>query len=118
YNEQNQLQYAGHAGSGFTKKALGEVHRLLKKREQRYSPFAGGPIDTNSKPHWVKPEIVAEIRFKEWTADHKLRQGIFLGLREDKRPEDIHGEPSAAPATELQDQIRSLPSREAELLVG
>jgi bifunctional non-homologous end joining protein LigD len=117
YDEHNKLQYAGHAGSGFTRKTLSEVHRLLKKREQTRSPFIG-KVETNSAPHWVKPEIVAEIRFKEWTADRKLRQGIFLGVRDDKRPQDIHGEAAQAPATELEQQIKALPNRSAELFVG
>jgi bifunctional non-homologous end joining protein LigD len=117
YDDKNKLQYAGHAGSGFTRKTLGEVHKLLKKREQKHSPFAG-KIETNSPPHWVKPEIVAEIRFKEWTNDRKLRQGIFLGVRDDKRPQDIHAEPAAAPSTVLEEQIKALPNRSAELFVG
>jgi bifunctional non-homologous end joining protein LigD len=117
YDDMNKLQYAGHAGSGFTRKTLGEVHKALKKREQTRSPFAG-PIETNSPPHWVKPELVAEIRFKEWTVDRKLRQGIFLGLRDDKRPQDIHGVPTTAESTELEEQIKAQPDRSAELFIG
>jgi bifunctional non-homologous end joining protein LigD len=117
YDENKKLQYAGHAGSGFTRKTLGEVHKALKKREQARSPFAAS-IETNSPPHWVKPELVAEIRFKEWTADRKLRQGIFLGLRDDKRPQDIHGVPATAESTELEEQIKALSGRSAELFIG
>jgi bifunctional non-homologous end joining protein LigD len=117
YDADKKLQYAGHAGSGFTRKTLAEVHRVLKKLEQSRSPFTG-KVETNSPAHWVKPEVIAEIRFKEWTADRKLRQGIFLGIRDDKRPEDIHGEPAEAPNTELEQEIQSLSKRSSELLVG
>ncbi|HYX39582.1 MAG TPA: hypothetical protein VE954_41315 [Oligoflexus sp.] len=114
YDEHQKLQYAGHAGSGFTKKTLSEVRKILKKREQPKSPFATS-ISTNTKPHWVKPEVIAEIRFKEWTSDRKLRQGIFLGLRNDKKPQDIHGVPAHI-RTPGADQ--SFADRSAELQVG
>src|SRR5581483_12013703 len=44
---------------------------------------------TNERPHWAKPELVAQIKFTEWTADGKLRHPVYLGLRDDKRPGDV-----------------------------
>ena len=55
-------------------------------------PFASGP-KTNERPHWVQPKLVAQIKFTEWTADGKLRHPVYLGLRDDKKPEDIVREP-------------------------
>ena len=59
------------------------MYRRLKPLEQPSSPFTETP-KTNERAHWVKPEIVVEVKFNEWTADGKLRQPIYLGVRDDK----------------------------------
>ena len=61
----------------------------LKPREQPHSPFAETPR-TNERAHWVKPEVVVEVKFAELTSDNKLRQPIFLGIRDDKNASDVH----------------------------
>jgi bifunctional non-homologous end joining protein LigD len=82
------LVYAGHTGTGFNDKELARVMKLLKPREIAVSPFKTRP-KTNERPHWVRPELVAQIKFTEWTADGKLRHPVYLGLRDDKRPDDV-----------------------------
>ena len=62
--------------------------KLLKPLETKTSPFSA-KLKTNEKPHWVRPELVAQIKFTEWTADGKLRHPVYLGLRDDKSPEDV-----------------------------
>src|SRR6185295_665319 len=85
------LVYAGHTGTGFNEKELAKVMKLLKPLEAKECPFKERP-KTNERPHWVRPELVAQIKFTEWTADAKLRHPVYLGLRDDKRPGDVRRE--------------------------
>lgn len=91
YDKKKRLIHVGQAGTGFDHKLLEEIWKLLKKRETRTNPFSG-PVEA-PHPHWVKPELVAEIKFTEWTHETseggvKLRAPVFLRLRDDKDPED------------------------------
>lgn len=92
YNDEGELVYAGHTGGGFSQQSLGEMYRLLEQLERSTSPFTTKP-KTNERPHWAKPEVVVEVRFNEWTADGKLRQPIFLGVRSDKPGIEVRREP-------------------------
>jgi len=92
YNDQGQLIHVGQAGTGFNQASLKEIWRLLEARKTARSPFFG-PVEALRKVFWIKPELVAEIKFTEWThetagAGPKLRAPVFLGLREDRRPKD------------------------------
>jgi bifunctional non-homologous end joining protein LigD len=89
YFDKGRFIYAGHTGGGFTRKSLEEMSRLLSPLERKTSPFEETP-KTNEKAHWVKPEVVVEVKFSEWTADRRLRQPIFLGVRDDKNAKDVH----------------------------
>ena len=80
-----RLVYVGHSGTGFDGAELTRVWRRLKTREIRESPFSTR-VPTNESPHWVRPELVAQVRFTEWTDDNKLRHPVYLGLRDDKEP--------------------------------
>jgi bifunctional non-homologous end joining protein LigD len=91
----DRLTYTGHTGTGFNEKELARVMKLLRALETDECPFRQRP-KTNERPHWVRPELVAQIRFTEWTADGKLRHPVYLGLRDDKRAADVRRE--AAPA--------------------
>ncbi|HVZ87948.1 MAG TPA: DNA ligase D [Polyangia bacterium] len=84
-----KLRYTGHVGGGFTEKELARVGRLLAERETKASPFDRQP-PTNEKPHWVKPELIAEVKFAEWTDEGYLRQPVYLGLRDDLVPEALN----------------------------
>ena len=83
YYDRDRFIYVGHTGGGFTRKGLQEMYAKLAKLEQAGSPFEETP-KTNERAHWVKPKIVVEVKFNEWTADGKLRQPIYLGVRDDK----------------------------------
>jgi bifunctional non-homologous end joining protein LigD len=93
--EGGDLIYVGHSGTGFNEKELARVMKLLKALEQRACPFADRP-KTNERPHWVRPELVAQVRFTEWTADGKLRHPVYRGLRDDKKAADVTRERARA----------------------
>ncbi|HKU66670.1 MAG TPA: non-homologous end-joining DNA ligase [Candidatus Baltobacteraceae bacterium] len=81
------FEYVGHVGTGFNTKLLRSLTADLKKIERKTSPFSGR-VDSNTRPHWVEPKLVAQVRFTEWTRDGYLRQPAFLGLRLDKDPKE------------------------------
>lgn len=81
------LEYVGHVGTGFNTKLLHSLTADLKKIERKTSPFSTR-VESNTKPHWVEPKMVAQVRFTEWTRDGYLRQPAFLGLRLDKKPKE------------------------------
>ena len=114
YFDKDRFIYVGHTGGGFTQKGLGEMYRRLKPLERKTSPFEETP-KTNEKAHWVKPEVVVEIKFNEWTADRRLRQPIFLGVRDDKDPKEVTVE-----ATSVQRKVttgRTVAKRRARLSI-
>lgn len=79
----NELVYIGHTGSGFDTKGLEKMNKLMKPLIQKKSPFKT-EIKTNMPVTWIKPIMVCEVKFTEWTRDGHLRHPIFLRLREDK----------------------------------
>ena len=85
--DKGKLSYVGHAGGGFTDKTLAQIYKLLQPLKTTTSPFAE-KVQTNEPVQWVKPKLVAQVKFAEWTADRRMRQPIFLGLREDKNPKE------------------------------
>ncbi len=89
--DHDALTYTGHTGTGFSEHELARVMARLKPLETKDCPFTPKP-KTNERPHWVRPDLVAQIKFTEWTADGKLRHPVYLGLRDDKRPMDVHRE--------------------------
>jgi bifunctional non-homologous end joining protein LigD len=89
--DESRLTYVGHTGTGFNGAELTRLWKLLKARETTTSPFASR-IHTNQPAHWVRPELVAQVRFTEWTDDNKLRHPVYLGLRDDKDPRTIRRE--------------------------
>jgi bifunctional non-homologous end joining protein LigD len=91
-----KLIYVGHTGTGFDQRELDRVSKLLKAREVRDSPFAER-IRTNEPAHWVRPELVAQVRFTEWTADGKLRHPVYLGMRDDKPAASVRREVTISP---------------------
>jgi bifunctional non-homologous end joining protein LigD len=84
-----ELRYAGHVGTGFDGAKLGAISKQLRALASETSPFAGAPPKTNTKAHFVKPSLVAEISFTEWTRDGSLRHPVFVGLRPDKAAKDV-----------------------------
>lgn len=86
--ENGKLQYTGQAGSGFNRTSLEMLIQKLEPLAQAESPFAG-KVKVSRQVTWVKPKLVCEISFAEWTAAGLMRQAIFEGLREDKKPTDV-----------------------------
>ena len=88
YDDGGTLRYAGKVGTGFdhhTLRALGARMRELEQDESPFEPFKPIPPGT----HWVRPELVGQIGFTEWTRDGRLRHPRFLGLRDDKPARDV-----------------------------
>ena len=104
YYESRKLKFAGRVGSGFTEKSLSILHKKFHAEERDDCPFVDLPSKTAGrwgegitpsmmkKMHWVNPKFVAQVKFSEWTRDGKLRQPVFLGLREDKKPAEVKRE--------------------------
>ena len=86
------LEYVGHTGTGFDERELRKVSALLKPLEVDRPPFGNRPRP-NQPPHWVKPTLVAEVKFTEWTDDGKLRHPTYIGLRDDVDPKKVIREP-------------------------
>ena len=91
YDKGGELCYAGSMGGGFNRDSLRDMGARLRKLERTRSAFAE-PVKTAERAHWVAPRLVVEVKFAEWTSDGKLRQPIFLGVRDDKSPRDVHRE--------------------------
>jgi bifunctional non-homologous end joining protein LigD len=86
--EGDELKYIGHTGGGFNDHSLNAVYAKLKPLAVRESPFADPP-KTNAPVTWVRPSLVAEVSFSEWTEDGSMRQPIFQGLRPDKKAIEV-----------------------------
>lgn len=103
-----QLIYAGKVGTGFDQALLRSLHEKFMSRMREACPFENLPMKHQplfgegmtrtamKQVTWIKPELVAQVKFAEWTDEGLLRQPVFLGLRDDKRAKNVHRE--AAPA--------------------
>jgi bifunctional non-homologous end joining protein LigD len=101
YFEGKKFLFAGKVGTGFNAKSLAALHKKLKSERRDDCPFADLPSKQGGqwvqgitpsmmrKIHWVNPVFVCQVKFAEWTRDAKLRQPVFLGLREDKKPNEV-----------------------------
>ena len=89
-HEDDALRYCGKVGTGFDEATLARVFERLAKLRADKAPFANPPTGAEGRrAHWVKPQLVAEVSFTEWTRDGTLRHPSFEGLREDKPARDI-----------------------------
>lgn len=75
-------------GTGFSHETLKELHSKLIKLKTASSPFPKRVKD-EAVTTWVKPQLVAEVKFTEWTRSGEMRHPVYLGMREDKRAEDV-----------------------------
>jgi bifunctional non-homologous end joining protein LigD len=91
--EGDRLVYVTKVGTGFDEETLESIWKLLQPLARATTPFEGGPKGRGH--HWVEPRLVCEVRFTEWTRDGGLRHPTFLGLRTDKKPEEIRREEPA-----------------------
>ena len=100
-HEGNQLKFAGKVGTGFNGKLLRTLHGIFKKVPRQECPFVDLPEKRAGRYgqgvtasemklcHWIEPKFVCQIKFEEWTRDYRLRQPVFLGLREDKDAKEV-----------------------------
>ena len=98
--EDGQLRYSGKVGTGFNDESLARIYELLLPLEHDKPAFVNPPRGFEAKgAHWVKPDLVAEVAFTEWSDDGALRHPSFQGLRADKKAtEVVREEPQATPA--------------------
>jgi bifunctional non-homologous end joining protein LigD len=87
----NGLTYAGEVGTGFSATELERVMKMLKRIETPTSPFNPRPklLSAKGSPHWVRPVLVAQVRYTEITDDGRLRHPAYLGLRDDKAAAEV-----------------------------
>ena len=88
YDNNGKLTYIGHSGGGFDQKTLHELKERMDKIVIKTSPFKDVP-KTNMKPTWVKPELVCEVRFTQWTEEGLMRHPVYIGAREDKEASEV-----------------------------
>lgn len=101
YYEKKQLLFAARVGTGFDTRQLAFLHKLFMKRTRRDCPFANLPSKERGvwsqgitpavmeRCQWIDPVFVCQVKFAEWTRDGNLRQPVFLGLRDDKKPTEV-----------------------------
>jgi bifunctional non-homologous end joining protein LigD len=91
YYDHGRLIYAGNMGGGFDNAGLADMYELLAPLARKASPFEEVPRP-REPVHWVRPKVVVEVKFNEWTADGKLRQPIYVGTRDDKDAKTVKRE--------------------------
>ena len=101
YYDNGRLRFAGKVGTGFGAKLLSTLHKRMQAEKRATCPFTDLPSKQNGewvqgitpgemrKFTWVNPKLICQIKFAEWTRDLKLRQPVFVGLREDKDPREV-----------------------------
>lgn len=88
HDKDGQLRYAGNVGTGFNEATLRDLQQRLRALAADRSPFAAGS-DIPKKANWVRPQLMCEVSFGEWTRDGRIRHSVFHGLRSDKPPKAI-----------------------------
>ncbi|HEY9271480.1 DNA ligase D [Achromobacter sp.] len=106
------LRYAGNVGTGFDDRTLLDLHRRLAGIEQKTSALTQGKSRALKQVHWVRPTLIGEVSFGEWTGDGHVRHSTFRGLRTDKPPKKITRE-VAMPAAKL--SARNSPAKAKEV---
>jgi bifunctional non-homologous end joining protein LigD len=89
--DHDNLVYIGHTGTGFGEKTLAEIYSRLEPLVQPTCPFKKRPV-TNAPVRWVRPELVCEVTFQEWTEEALMRHPVFVGMRDDKKPLSVRRE--------------------------
>lgn len=87
YDGHGRLRYVGKVGTGFTGRTLTSLYKMFRPLVRRQPPFENPPRDRDAT--YLAPRLVAQIAYEEWTADRKLRQPAFLGLRDDKNAREV-----------------------------
>jgi bifunctional non-homologous end joining protein LigD len=110
HDEDGVLRYAGNVGSGFNGASLRHLREVLEEITVDKNPFPARAVPGGRSNHWVKPELVVEVSFSEWTAGDAVRHAVFQGLRKDKPARNVVREQAkhvqeqaAAPAVTKED---------------
>src|SRR5438874_518452 len=114
YWEGKSLRYAGHVGSGLDDEVIGVLLKRAARLERRTSPFADPP-PLHRPTRWLKPQLVAEVSFSEWTPGGALRAPVFVRLREDISPRSVRGRAGDA-AARAAPQAANTPAAQAAAL--
>jgi len=85
--DRGKLHFVGKVGTGFNEQALAMLFKKFRPLIRKQSPFVDSPRDRDVT--FLAPKLVAQISYQEWTSDKKLRQPVFLGLRDDKSPQEV-----------------------------
>jgi len=105
YFDKDDFIYSGKVGTGFDDKTLKELRTKLEKLERKTSPFKTPPRLQGT--HWVRPEIVAQLKFTEWTDAGSMRHPVFLGLRKDKKASEVVKENKIAAETAVESKDKT-----------
>ena len=97
HDASGQLRYAGNVGTGFDEKTLAMLKSRLEEIRSKQNPFPGAPVEV--KGQWVRPQLLAEVAFAEWTSAGRIRHAVFKGLRADKPVKHVMREMPAVTAT-------------------
>lgn len=111
---EGQFQFVGHTGSGFDSISLAQIYEKVQNLRTEECAIGYVPY-TNREPIWVKPEIVAEIKFSDWTRDNIMKSPIFLRLREDKKPEECFIEKERYTKKVIETRIKKRSSQNANV---
>ncbi len=94
FYDNGDLHYAGKVGTGFSDEILEKMHQKMKNIESKNNPYAESDIKVKNV-HWLKPKLVGQFQFTEWTKDNRLRHPSFMGLRDDKKAQKVTKEQPA-----------------------
>ena len=114
--DKGELLYVGNVGSGFTDDSLKRSYEVLQKLVTKKCPFSEVP-KIPGETTWVKPELVAVVRFNSWTRDGRLRAPVFLGSRDDVSAKDIAREAAAPAAPAEASRPALLPADKSEVIM-
>ncbi len=115
HDDMGKLQYAGNVGTGFNDRTLREIKSKLDEVAVASSPF-DGKTGIIGRPHWVKPVLVAEVTFGEWTSAGHIRHSVFHGLRTDKPAKSIIREKAASAPKASKAKAAKTPAIESHAL--
>src|SRR5207237_7429056 len=102
---------AGKVGTGYTRETLLDLRGRLDRLERSTPPFDTTAVPHGVGVHWVRPELVAEIGFAEWTQNGLLRQPRFEGLRNDKSPHQCRRERPRSTAEDITEAEATMPAK-------
>jgi bifunctional non-homologous end joining protein LigD len=114
--EDGKLKHAGQVGTGFTEKTIQSILQKLEPLISKKNPFEG-PVKKDRAVTWVKPELVCEVKFLEFTPEGLLRAPVFIGLRDDKKATECVREGEEEPASPPQEALLAETQKEAALTI-